>query len=66
MAGPDQMSRKELLAARAKVSLQIERLAYRGYKGTTGGDPTVDLRAELDAILQEINTELAELDSKNA
>jgi hypothetical protein len=66
MPDPDQMSREELLAARERVTLQIERLSYRGTYGTIGGDPRAQLRAELDAMLQEIDTELAELGSKRA
>jgi hypothetical protein len=71
MAASDQMSRKDLLEARARVSLQIDRLSYGGYKSgnlTNTGvrDPKIELMSELQAILGEINTELAELDSKNA
>ena len=38
MTEPDQMSRKELLEARKRVTLQIERLSYRGYFTGLGTD----------------------------
>jgi hypothetical protein len=61
--GPDRMSREELLAARATVSLQVERLSPRGHGGKKSGNPKRALRVKLRTILQEINTELAEADS---
>jgi hypothetical protein len=69
MADPDQMSRKELLEARERVSLQIDRLSYGGYKSgnlTNTGvrDPKIELMNELQAILAEINAEITERDSK--
>jgi hypothetical protein len=71
MADPDQMSREELLDARKRITLQIESLSYRGYYtglGTNAGvrNSKTELLTELQTILAEINTELAELDSKNA
>jgi hypothetical protein len=71
MADPDRMSREELLAARERVSLQIERLSYGGYKSgnlTNTGvrDTKVELMGELQTILAEIEAELAETEPKSA
>jgi hypothetical protein len=66
MADRDQMTREELLAARKRVTLQIESLAYRGYYtglGTNFGvrNSKAEIMIELQTILDEINAELAEL-----
>jgi hypothetical protein len=69
MADTAQMSRNELLAARQQVTDKIGLLQARGY----GIRPDVTVRvserellADLHAILNEIDAELAKLDSKNA
>jgi hypothetical protein len=64
-----QMSREELLAARQQVIDKIDLLRSRGYgarPNTTVRVSERDLLANLDAILNEIDAELAELDTKNA
>jgi hypothetical protein len=71
MADPDQMSREELLETRKRITLQIENLSYRGYYtglGTHAGvrNSKTELLTQLQAILTEIDTELAERDCKNA
>jgi hypothetical protein len=70
MAEPDQMSREELLAARERVATQLDRLwrvtGYGFHAGVPSRAAKVQLRAELQAILDEIDTELAELGSQNA
>lgn len=59
-----QMSRKELLEAKKRVSMQIDRLEYGSYYSKRGfPDAKTQLMAELQDILTEINAELAELDS---
>lgn len=69
MAAPDQMTREELFKAKERVELQLERLKYHQI-GRWGGDvdnPTKDgLESELLQILEEINAELAEGETKNA
>jgi len=66
MPNKDQMSRQELLEGRQRVALQIEELCppeqYKGFR------PNADdaMVARLRLVLQEIDAELAELDSKNA
>jgi hypothetical protein len=62
LSDPDRMSQEELLAARAAVSLQIERLSLRGQDGNPRRAKHA-LRVRLRTILQDINTELAGLDS---
>jgi hypothetical protein len=70
MADPDQMSREELLKAKERVELHLERLRYRPF-----GRPTVTMRPNkskndlvkaLSQILDEINAELAETEPKRA
>jgi hypothetical protein len=66
MPDPDQMSREELLDARARVQHQISELGYGCVIG--GGrdrSQTDGLRQRLQVILAEIEQELAELDSSN-
>ena len=60
-----QLTIPELLEARDRVQSQLDALSYRGYAGTLGGDPKSSVRAELQTILQEIETELAELGYKD-
>jgi hypothetical protein len=61
-----QMTREELLAARAKVDEEISEL-YRQYAtGGAGPSPKPALREEMNAILAEIDQELAEMDEPNA
>ena len=68
MAEPDQMSREELIAAGERVSAQIDRLNYMGGKRMSAGDSDLKTKTlgELQAILDEINAELAEMDTKRA
>lgn len=60
-----QLTIPELLEARDRVQSQLDVLDYRGYAGTLGGDPKSSVRTELQTILQEIETELAELGYKD-
>ena len=68
MADPDQMSGEELFKAKERVEQQLERLSYRPPGSFRSYAPTgkPGLKSELNQILDEINAELAELDSKNA
>ncbi len=68
MADIAQMNREELLAARQQVTDKINLLRSTGY----GVRPNVTVRSsergllvDLEAILSEIEAELAELDSKS-
>jgi hypothetical protein len=65
MADDDQMSRADLLDAKKRVELQLERLSYASVSagGTTPVNPKVALRAELNELLEEINFELERPDA---
>jgi hypothetical protein len=70
MAEPEQMTRQQLLAARERDAAQFEQYNTTGGYSVQPGTPRTntkrELLAELQAILQEIDAELAELDSNNA
>ena len=71
MAAPDQMNREELLKAKERVEQQLERLNYRtvGFPSVSASvhaQPRADLADELTQILNEINAELAEMETKHA
>ena len=71
MSDPKQMSREELLKAKERVEQQLERLSYRtvGFptvSASVHAQPRADLADELTQILNEINTELAEMEAKRA
>jgi hypothetical protein len=68
MADPDKMSRADLLKAKERVELQLERLSYRlpASVYTYTRSPKTDLVAELTQILDEINAELSETEAKGA
>lgn len=65
---PDQMSRQELLEARAKIQNQITELKYGPVAGGGGGtaSPKPALFERLNEILAEIDQELAEMDDAHA
>jgi hypothetical protein len=64
MPDPDQMSREELLEARANVERQLGELGYGSIIGSGfGASPKPPLRKRLQEILVEIDQELAELDA---
>ena len=66
MAETDQMSRQELLEARADVQKQIELLrtpVLVGVRHQSGRQPLID---KLNAILDEIEAELSELGTRDA
>jgi hypothetical protein len=69
MPDANQMSREELLAARQKVSSQLDRLQWQGmavWQQIGDSDLKKQSEIELKTILEEIEAELAEMDSKNA
>jgi hypothetical protein len=69
MAEPNQMRREELLAARQTVVRELDQLGavrVRHWASNAGSDFKEESVEKLQAILQEIDLELAESGSKPA
>jgi hypothetical protein len=64
MPDPDQMSREQLIEARADVKRQIDELRYQPLigRGIDGASPKAALFERLNAIVAEIDAELAEME----